>query len=173
MASSCSTETTAIRARPLSSPITWLQVRRAPWETRHPWKWIPGPLFTMTRRSSPLLSLDGGGIILRNSTAVLSGPVSSHGGGIAGYGTTITQPITLNGGIAFFAYGSRQYVNGGIVESSPGSTVTVEGDSASLVVLGGLSTYTGPTQVYGGTLQVDGTIQNTSDVVLYGGTLCG
>ena len=132
-----------------------------------------GPVATLAYEPSLLaasLVLDAGATVNLMDSAVVSGPIVSHGGVITGSGT-ITGPISVDGNLTFSYAGVS--VSGDVGEISPGSSITIEGDSTSLVTLGGTSTYTGTTDVQGGTLEVDGALQGAGVEVNGGATLDG
>jgi Bacterial Ig-like domain (group 3)/Right handed beta helix region len=120
------------------------------------------------------LTLDAGSTLyLSNPTLVLSGALVSHGGEIATVGGQITGSVTLDGAIYLLTTGPL-FVSGNINESSPDSSLAIGGNGfAGTVDLSGICTYTGTTDVYNGTLQVDGILNDSGGVYIDGATLDG
>jgi autotransporter-associated beta strand protein len=103
---------------------------------------------------------DNGTLDLNGFSTIING---LSGGGSVTNNAAGTGPGTLqvNGGGSFA---------GSITDGATGRVALTVGGTGTFR-LSGTNTYTGPTKVAGGTLQVDGTI--TSDVTLSGGTLSG
>jgi outer membrane autotransporter protein len=98
------------------------------------------------------------------ATTISAGTLQLGDGGTTG---SVAGSITDNGTLAFHRADTVAYSNiisgaGGLTQLGPGS-----------LQLGGAQTYTGPTVVQAGTLQVDGSIQSGTTTVAPGATLSG
>ena len=134
----------------------------------------PGVVVQVDTSLAEPLVLDAGAAIYDFTSSVLSGPIVSHGGSIAG-NVQINAPVTVDGSLSLLVLGSSGLdFSDGIVESSPGSYVAINaGNPAWPTVLSGSSTYTGMTYVNGGTLDVPGTLHSSGVQVSSGATLDG
>ncbi|MHB8885604.1 MAG: autotransporter domain-containing protein, partial [Methylovirgula sp.] len=122
-------------------------------------------------------TLTAGTLVVGNDSALGTGTLSMAPGTTLSFANTgnfsIANAIKISGDPTFTpAAGTVQTITGVISDgSSPG---TIEMAGAGTLVLSGTNTYTGPTNVDAGTLQVDGSIASSSlTTVNNGGKLTG
>ncbi len=136
-----------------------------------------------TGTSFESLTIGGGHIIIGNSLGLSSGVVATGGqisvasiklendqtfnAPLANVGASVTSAIDTNGENLFFR-GPGTFVVGGIISGAG----RVQKEHDGLTVLSGNNTYTGRTDVVGGTLIVNGS-QPQSDIVLQLGATLG
>jgi autotransporter-associated beta strand protein len=135
------------------------------------------------------LEIAGSGIAVINALSTASPETSTMGSLLIGAGQTLAvgknaagvntvafQNVTLNGTATFAPRlatlgftGSANLILGSISENVPGSGITMAGQST--LFINGASTYTGPTTVSSGTLQLAApdVLPNASKLVLSGG----
>jgi outer membrane autotransporter protein len=126
----------------------------------------------------------GGGTVLANGTLVVgsnsalgTGPLEMAAGTtlsfLANSNFMLANPISLSGDPSFTPpAGTTQVLAGAISDGSAPGTLDMNG--AGTLVLAAINTYTGPTNVNSGALEVDGSIASSSlTSVNSGGTLLG
>ncbi len=122
-------------------------------------------------------SLNGGTLIVGNNSALGTGTLAMAAGTTLSFlstgNFTIANPVTLTGDPAFTPpSGTTQTLSG--VIGNGGAPGTLEMSGAGTLVLSALNTYTGPTNVNSGTLDVTGSIAASSLTTVAGGaTLTG
>jgi autotransporter-associated beta strand protein len=121
--------------------------------------------------------LNGGTLIVGNDSALGTGTFAMAAGTTLSFlpngNFTIANPITLTGDPSFTSpAGTTQTLSG--VISDGGTRGTLEMSGAGTLVLSALNSYTGPTNVNSGTLDVTGSIVASSLTTVAGGaTLTG
>jgi autotransporter-associated beta strand protein len=120
--------------------------------------------------------LSEGMLVVANNHALGSGPLSMAAGTTLAFlsnnNFTVANNITISGDPTFSApSGTSQTISGVIADGSAPGTLVVSGGGTLL--LSAINTYTGPTIVNSGTLDVTGSIATSSVTVNNGSTLSG
>ncbi len=125
---------------------------------------------TLTVGTAGLVSVDG---TLSRSVTAATGTIDINAGGTLSIGTggttgTLATDIADNDGLLIFNR-STDYEYPGIIGGSGG----VRKEGSSILTLAGISTYSGPTTVTAGTLNLTGELGTTEVTVQSGATLTG
>jgi autotransporter-associated beta strand protein len=120
-----------------------------------------------TSGSTSTVNLDGGTFTLGTTMTATGTSTLNFNSGVFRAGTDILLPALTrinvrDGGAVFDTNGKTMTIDQALSHSDIGGDATTDGglikDGNGTLILGGVNTYNGPTEVYGGTLVVNGSI---------------